>query len=124
MDKRRQKKANGDAGYRSPCPSHAKRMLYHLSYIPNRKKGKERDHDMHKRSKKRGAEEKNKLKGEKSSEEGRHRSRQECIGWIKEDKKKANGDAGYRSPCPSHAKRMLYHLSYIPITIKRNKRWR
>ena len=26
---------NGDEGYRSPCPSHAKRMLYHLSYIPS-----------------------------------------------------------------------------------------
>ena len=30
-----------------------------------------------------------------------------------------NGDAGYRSPCPSHAKRMLYHLSYTPIHKKR-----
>ncbi len=28
-----------------------------------------------------------------------------------------NGDAGYRSPCPSHAKRMLYHLSYIPYPL-------
>ncbi|KAK4833211.1 hypothetical protein QYF36_000777 [Acer negundo] len=25
------------------------------------------------------------------------------------------GDAGYRSPYLSHAKRALYHLSYIPI---------
>ena len=25
----------GDAGYRSPYLSHAKRALYHLSYIPN-----------------------------------------------------------------------------------------
>ena len=32
-----------------------------------------------------------------------------------QEKKKNNGDAGYRSPCPSHAKRMLYHLSYIPV---------
>ena len=32
------------------------------------------------------------------------------------NKNKNNGDAGYRSPCPSHAKRMLYHLSYIPTT--------
>ena len=31
-------------------------------------------------------------------------------------KKKENiGDAGYRSPYLSHAKRALYHLSYIPI---------
>ena len=29
---------------------------------------------------------------------------------------KLYGDEGYRSPCPSHAKRMLYHLSYIPFT--------
>ena len=29
-------------------------------------------------------------------------------------KKSISGDEGYRSPCPSHAKRMLYHLSYIP----------
>ncbi|AES74763.1 transmembrane protein, putative [Medicago truncatula] len=26
-----------------------------------------------------------------------------------------NGDAGDRTPCLSHAKRALYHLSYIPI---------
>ena len=30
---------------------------------------------------------------------------------------KYNGDEGYRSPCPSHAKRMLYHLSYIPLSV-------
>ena len=30
-------------------------------------------------------------------------------------KKSISGDEGYRSPCPSHAKRMLYHLSYIPL---------
>ena len=34
--------------------------------------------------------------------------------WWSEKKEKKSGDAGYRSPCPSHAKRMLYHLSYIP----------
>ena len=28
---------------------------------------------------------------------------------------KTYGDEGYRSPCPSHAKRMLYHMSYIPL---------
>ena len=32
-------------------------------------------------------------------------------------KKSISGDEGYRSPCPSHAKRMLYHLSYIPIQL-------
>jgi hypothetical protein len=30
---------------------------------------------------------------------------------------KKNGDAGYRSPYLSHAKRALYHLSYIPILL-------
>ena len=29
-----------------------------------------------------------------------------------------NGDAGYQSPYLSHAKRALYHLSYIPILLK------
>ena len=29
-------------------------------------------------------------------------------------KKKSFGDAGYRSPYLSHAKRALYHLSYVP----------
>ena len=33
---------------------------------------------------------------------------------VTKKKEKKSGDAGYRSPCPSHAKRMLYHLSYIP----------
>uniref|UniRef100_A0A7N2L007 Uncharacterized protein n=1 Tax=Quercus lobata TaxID=97700 RepID=A0A7N2L007_QUELO len=28
-----------------------------------------------------------------------------------------SGDAGYRSPYLSHAKRALYHLSYIPILL-------
>ena len=28
-----------------------------------------------------------------------------------------NGDAGYRSPCFSHAKRALFHLSYTPYII-------
>ena len=40
---------NGDAGYRSPCPSHAKRMLYHLSYIPNPKIRALNGHDSHKK---------------------------------------------------------------------------
>jgi hypothetical protein len=33
------------------------------------------------------------------------------------EKRKKHGDAGYRSPCLSHAKRALYHLSYIPILL-------
>ena len=29
----------------------------------------------------------------------------------------SNGEVGYRSPYLSHAKRALYHLSYIPVVI-------
>ncbi|KAH9622307.1 hypothetical protein KSS87_011075 [Heliosperma pusillum] len=36
---------------------------------------------------------------------------QRLIHWATE----SNGDAGYRSPYLSHAKRALYHLSYIPF---------
>jgi hypothetical protein len=32
-------------------------------------------------------------------------------------KNKKFGDAGYRSPYLSHAKRALYHLSYIPMLV-------
>ena len=35
-------------------------------------------------------------------------------GKSKTQKTKTSGDAGYRSPYLSHAKRALYHLSYIP----------
>ena len=38
-----------------------------------------------------------------------------CVG----NKIKKDGGAGYRSPCPSHAKRVLYHLSYTPIQTRR-----
>ena len=34
--------------------------------------------------------------------------------WLEKACKKTCGDAGYRSPYLSHAKRALYHLSYIP----------
>ena len=30
---------------------------------------------------------------------------------------KKSGDGGYRSPYLSHAKRALYHLSYVPRTV-------
>ena len=33
-------------------------------------------------------------------------------------KQALDGDAGYRSPCLSHAKRALYHLSYTPCKNK------
>ena len=42
----------------------------------------------------------------------------EGVSQNKNEKKtsceRANGGAGYRSPCLSHAKRALYHLSYTP----------
>ena len=37
---------------------------------------------------------------------------------ILETFSKNSGDAGYRSPYLSHAKRALYHLSYIPILMR------
>ena len=33
--KKRKRKKSGEAGHRSPYPSHAKRVLYHLSYYPD-----------------------------------------------------------------------------------------
>ncbi|KAK9000238.1 hypothetical protein V6N11_080748 [Hibiscus sabdariffa] len=36
--------------------------------------------------------------------------------------KKENGDAGDRTPCLSHAKRALYHLSYIPLITWQHKK--
>ena len=35
--------------------------------------------------------------------------------FVMKIKKKSFGDAGYRSPYLSHAKRALYHLSYVPF---------
>ena len=32
--------------------------------------------------------------------------------------RKKFGDGGYRSPYLSHAKRALYHLSYVPLSVK------
>ena len=34
---------------------------------------------------------------------------------LNKESKVCFGDAGYRSPCLSHAKRALYHLSYTPV---------
>ena len=34
---------------------------------------------------------------------------------------KKSGEAGRRSQCLSHAKRALYHLSYIPISFRFSK---
>ena len=41
-----------------------------------------------------------------------------CLeGWYIQKKvgEKSFGDGGYRSPYLSHAKRALYHLSYVPM---------
>ena len=45
--------------------------------------------------------------------DGRRHSR-ETVGEQKEEKIFV-GDGGYRSPYLSHAKRALYHLSYVPL---------
>ena len=37
------------------------------------------------------------------------------------DKEKIFGDGGYRSPYLSHAKRALYHLSYVPISVQQQQ---
>ena len=36
--------------------------------------------------------------------------------------RKLFGGAGYRSPCPSHAKRVLYHLSYTPVVTETSEK--
>ena len=38
-------------------------------------------------------------------------------GQVVESDTKTFGDGGYRSPYLSHAKRALYHLSYVPRTV-------
>ena len=38
--------------------------------------------------------------------------------WELSNPQKSFGDAGHRSPYLSHAKRALYHLSYIPVLFK------
>ena len=38
--------------------------------------------------------------------------------WELSNPQKCFGDAGHRSPYLSHAKRALYHLSYIPVLFK------
>ena len=47
---------------------------------------------------------------------GQGEFKKEKLGCCRKKKKKKKiGDAGYRSPYLSHAKRALYHLSYIPV---------
>ena len=38
--------------------------------------------------------------------------------WELSNPQKSFGDEGHRSPYLSHAKRVLYHLSYIPVLFK------
>jgi hypothetical protein len=46
----------------------------------------------------------------------REKKKQKMKNIEKSTQKKVKyGDAGYRSPYLSHAKRALYHLSYIPV---------
>ena len=42
--------------------------------------------------------------------------------WIKILGRKHFGDGGYRSPYLSHAKRALYHLSYVPLPSLRQQK--
>ena len=48
-------------------------------------------------------------------DQGKHNAREKNQLIVFLSKGKKNGDAGDRTPCLSHAKRALYHLSYIPI---------
>ena len=96
----------GDAEHRSAYLSHAKRALYHLSYIPV-------------------------MISLRSSFWTQFMKYQfpfvtscQFIPIISKYKPELSysqkwfGDAGHRSPYFSHAKRALYHLSYIPVLFK------
>ena len=96
-------KCFGDAGHRSPYLSHAKRALYHLSYIPVLFKLR--------------------ASFEQNSWNISFPFVTSCqfipiiskYKWELSNPQKCFGDSGYRSPYLSHAKRALYHLSYIPV---------
>ena len=98
-------KCFGDAGHRSPYLSHAKRALYHLSYIPVLFKLR--------------------ASFEQNSWNISFPFVTSCqfIPIISKyepellNPQKRFGHAEHRSPYPSHAKRALYHLSYIPVMI-------
>ena len=99
-------KCFGDAGHRSPYLSHAKRALYHLSYIPYSSSFE--------------------LASEHNSLKIGFRFVTSCqflpiiskYRWELWNPQKCFGDAGHRSPHLSHAKRALYHLRYIPVLFK------
>ena len=96
----------GDAGHRSPYLSHAKRALYHLSYIPvlfNLRASFEQN---------------------SCNISFPFVTSCQFIPIISKYKPELSNpqkcfvEAGYRSPYLSHAKRALYHLSYIPVLFK------
>ena len=100
------RKCFGDAGHRSPYLSHAKRALYHLSYIPVPFT----------------------LRASFWTKSMIYRLSicneltipshyQPTPNGIVETSK-SFGDAGHRSTHLSHAKLALYHLSYIPVPYK------
>ena len=100
-------KCFGDAGHRSPYLSLAKRELYHLSYIPVLFKLR--------------------ASFEQNSWKTGFRFVTSCqflpiisnYKWELSNPQKRFGDAEHRSAYLAHAKRALYHLSYIPVMISR-----
>ena len=63
------------------------------------------------------------LPGTSEQDRPRPRRQQSLVARTKKEKRKKKlGGGGYRSPCLSHAKRSLYHLSYTPeINVSREK---
>ena len=94
-----------DAGHRSPYLSHAKGALYHLRYIPVLFKFRVSFWTKF-------------MKNSFPFVTSCH-FLPNITNYKTElsNPKKCFGDAGHRSPYLSHAKRALYHLSYIPAMI-------
>ena len=96
----------GDAGHRSPYLSHAKKALYHLSYILVLFKlrasfwTKSMIYQLS-------------ICNELSIFSFCQPEQNRIV-----EASKMFGDAGHRSPYLSHAKKALYHLSYIPVPFK------
>ena len=93
------KKFTGEVGHRSQYLSHAKRALYHMSYIP--------------------------MKDYQSlfpvaSLTQRHfeRNKKNAFVFLQHlPREEKSGEVGHRSQYLSHAKRALYHMSYIPVLL-------
>ena len=100
------RKCFGDAGHRSPYLSHAKRTLYHLSYIPVPFKlrasfwTKSMIYQLS-------------ICKELSIPSQYQQTPNRIV-----EASKDFGDAGHRSTHLSHAKRALYHFCYVPILFK------